>query len=208
MLIKVVYCTAYLGLVILLPYLTLQALTLGLTYEDISIIYGITPALTFMTSPLSGKKRPMPLGMELEKQSSFQHSGFIGDKIGYRPVLIFNMLLTGLAATSFTFMPIYKEYMKVPHAILYKSSKVGEELTAVPYTLFSVVWSVCNEEVTESKCSMWSIEIVFTKICTKIETLSSQKQNYSFKTISNRISILVNTYFGWNSSFCAIVYCG
>ena len=60
-LIKVVYCTAYLGLVILLPYLTLQALTLGLTYEDISIIYGITPALTFMTSPLSGKKRPMPL---------------------------------------------------------------------------------------------------------------------------------------------------
>ena len=56
-LIKVVYSTAYLGLGILGPYLTLQALTLGLTYEDISIIYGITPALTFMLSPLSGKKK-------------------------------------------------------------------------------------------------------------------------------------------------------
>ena len=53
-LIKVVYSTAYLGIVILLPYLTLQALSLGLTYEDISIIYGITPAITFMMSPLSG----------------------------------------------------------------------------------------------------------------------------------------------------------
>ena len=50
-------------------------------------------------------------------------------------------------------MPIYKEYTKVPHAILYKSSKVGEEPTALPYNLFSVVWSECNEEVTESKWS-------------------------------------------------------
>lgn len=54
-LIKVVYCTAYLGLIIMLPYLTLQALTLGLTYEDISIVYGITPAITFMMSPITGK---------------------------------------------------------------------------------------------------------------------------------------------------------
>ena len=58
-LIKVVYSTAWLGLTIIVPYLTLQALTLGLTYEDISIIYGITPALTFMLSPLSGKKNVM-----------------------------------------------------------------------------------------------------------------------------------------------------
>ena len=56
-LIKVAYSTAYLGLIILVPYLTLQALTLGLTYEDISIIYGITPAITFMMSPISGKNR-------------------------------------------------------------------------------------------------------------------------------------------------------
>ena len=53
-LIKVAYSTAYLGLIILIPYMTLQALTLGLTYEDISIIYGITPAITFMMSPISG----------------------------------------------------------------------------------------------------------------------------------------------------------
>ena len=86
------------------------------------------------------------------KQSSFQHSGFVGDKIGYRPVLIFNLLLVGAAATSFTFISVYKEYTKVPHAILYKASKVTEE-PAVPYALLSIVWSLCDEEVTESEGS-------------------------------------------------------
>ena len=62
-LIKVVYCTAYLGLIIMLPYLTLQALTLGLTYEDISIVYGITPAITFMMSPITGKGAGMHVQM-------------------------------------------------------------------------------------------------------------------------------------------------
>ena len=36
------------------PYLTLQALGLGLTYEDISIIYGITPVIALFSSPIAG----------------------------------------------------------------------------------------------------------------------------------------------------------
>ena len=64
--------------------------------------------------------------------------------------MIFNMLLTGLASTSFIFIPVYKEYQKIPHAILYKNSAVGEE-SAIAYTLVSAVWSTCDEELTECK---------------------------------------------------------
>ena len=38
----------------LYPYLTLQAYGLGLTYEDIGIIYGVTPLLSLAASPMSG----------------------------------------------------------------------------------------------------------------------------------------------------------
>ena len=37
------------------PYLTLQALGLGLTYEDISIIYGITPIVALAAAPVAGE---------------------------------------------------------------------------------------------------------------------------------------------------------
>ena len=36
------------------PYLTLQARNLGLTYEDISYVYGIIPVFTFFSSPFAG----------------------------------------------------------------------------------------------------------------------------------------------------------
>ena len=94
--------------------------------------------------------RPFSLSLEVVEKSPSHHLGFIGDKIGYRPVLIFNILLTGLASTSFIFMPAYKEYQKIPHAILYKNSAVGED-SAIAYTLVSVVWSTCDEELTECK---------------------------------------------------------
>ena len=39
---------------LLFPYLTLQAMGLGLTYEDISIIYGISPFIALAAAPISG----------------------------------------------------------------------------------------------------------------------------------------------------------
>ena len=41
---------------LILPYLTLQALGLGLTYEDISIIYGISPVIALAAGPVAGKQ--------------------------------------------------------------------------------------------------------------------------------------------------------
>ena len=43
------------------PYLTLQALGLGLTYADISIVYGISPIVCLGAQPLAGRD------LELEK---------------------------------------------------------------------------------------------------------------------------------------------
>ncbi len=36
------------------PYLTLQARNIGLTYSDISFIYGIIPFFTFFSTPITG----------------------------------------------------------------------------------------------------------------------------------------------------------
>ena len=44
------------GMSLILPYLTLQALGLGLTYEDVSIIYGISPVIALTAGPISGKQ--------------------------------------------------------------------------------------------------------------------------------------------------------
>ena len=75
--------------------------------------------------------------------------GFIADKVGHRPVLIFNLLLTGLASTSFIFIPVYKEYQEVPHAILYKNTLAEE--SEVTYTLVSMAWTLCDEELSEGE---------------------------------------------------------
>ena len=40
-----------------LPFLTLQALGLGLTYADISIVYGLSPILCLGAQPLAGDKK-------------------------------------------------------------------------------------------------------------------------------------------------------
>ena len=48
------------GMSLIFPYLTLQALGLGLTYEDISIIYGISPVIALAAGPIAGKQNQIP----------------------------------------------------------------------------------------------------------------------------------------------------
>ena len=53
---KVIKHFVWAGMSLILPYLTLQALGLGLTYEDISIIYGISPVIALTAGPVAGKQ--------------------------------------------------------------------------------------------------------------------------------------------------------
>ncbi len=105
---------------ILFPYLTLQALGLGLRYEDISIIYGIVPVLTFAAAPVSG---------------------FIGDKVGYKPVLIASIAGGAIASTMFTVIPAYKEMELTPYTVLARPD-AGSSI----YTVDSVAWPLCDSD--------------------------------------------------------------
>ena len=46
----------WVGMSLVFPYLTLQAIGLGLTYEDIGIIYGISPITASAGGPINGKQ--------------------------------------------------------------------------------------------------------------------------------------------------------
>jgi hypothetical protein len=43
------------GVMMVYPFLTLQMRSLGLTFEDISIMYAFIPLFTLIASPVSGK---------------------------------------------------------------------------------------------------------------------------------------------------------
>jgi hypothetical protein len=53
-LIKVFAFFLNMGVNAIFPYLTLQMINIGLSYEDVSFIYGAIPAFTFFTSPIAG----------------------------------------------------------------------------------------------------------------------------------------------------------
>jgi hypothetical protein len=53
-LIKVFAFSLNMGVYAIWPYLTLQMINIGLSYEDVSYIYGAIPLCTFFTSPLAG----------------------------------------------------------------------------------------------------------------------------------------------------------
>lgn len=45
------------GTLMIWPFLTLQMREIGLTYGDVSLIYGLIPAMTFMVQPSLGTRR-------------------------------------------------------------------------------------------------------------------------------------------------------
>ena len=73
--------------------------------------------------------------------------GFIGDLIGYRAVLIFNVAMTGICGTVFNFLPVYKEIEQVPHGLLYINTSAIES-TGMSYSLMSVQWPICEDSFT------------------------------------------------------------
>ncbi len=119
----------------LFPYFSLQMEDLGLTVEDISLINGILPFVTFFALPVSG---------------------FIGDKIGYRTILILEMLVAGATSTYFAFIPTYVETVRLPSAALYKD--MGDGLEAV---VASVQWAPepCSADVSVALCQRYPTKL-------------------------------------------------
>lgn len=125
--VKLTYFAFCCGMSMLFPYLTLQMRQLGMSYEDISYAFGIIPALTFFASPIAG---------------------FIGDRLGYRAILIVSITLTGISATCFDLTPRFSEQIRAPTAIVYELDPLN-----ATYGLFSVQWATCDKQVTSLLCN-------------------------------------------------------
>ena len=54
--------------------------------------------------------------------------GYIGDRIGYRIVIIFNVIIVSLSATSFDWTPRFIEYYRTPTITFNTTSDVTEVL--------------------------------------------------------------------------------
>ena len=111
-------CTTYFllsfAIAFTLPYTTLLLRTLGLTLADAGLVTGLGPVFGFFLTPLAG---------------------YIGDKIGYRPVLLVTIVGLMLSSTAMNFIPVYREY----------SAKVGVDKSLYnssweSFDLKSIVW--------------------------------------------------------------------
>ena len=72
------------------------------------------------------------------KNTEFFRKGFIGDKLGYRVILIVYLLISGAAATAFHFVPRCGEQKLEPHALLYST------ITDQNPQFLSVNWALCD----------------------------------------------------------------
>ena len=115
---KLSYFTYNFGAALLFPFIPLQMIDLGLTIEDIGYIYGLYPLITMFSGPISGKTSVKFNVLVGSFHFNFP-TGFIGDKLGYRVILIVYILTSGAAATAFHFVPRCGEHMLQPHALLY-----------------------------------------------------------------------------------------
>ncbi|XP_017022140.1 major facilitator superfamily domain-containing protein 6 isoform X2 [Drosophila kikkawai] len=98
----------------LLPYLTIHMQSIGLTVEEIAIIYLALPFTTFLSPPITG---------------------FLVDKFGkYKPVVVMSLLLNAIFHHSLLFIPQQEIPGVVPSAFVLRHADSGD---------IEVWWSPC-----------------------------------------------------------------
>ncbi|KAI9583894.1 hypothetical protein GQX74_010229 [Glossina fuscipes] len=90
----------------LLPYLTIHMQSIGLTVEEIAIIYLALPFTTFLSPPITG---------------------FLVDKFGkYKPVVVMSLLLNAIFHHSLLFIPQQEIPGVVPSAFVMRHPDSGD----------------------------------------------------------------------------------
>ncbi|KAM8715675.1 hypothetical protein ACLKA7_002686 [Drosophila subpalustris] len=90
----------------LLPYLTIHMQSIGLTVEEIAIIYLALPFTTFLSPPITG---------------------FLVDKFGkYKPVVVMSLLLNAIFHHSLLFIPQQEIPGVVPSAFVLRHPDSGD----------------------------------------------------------------------------------
>lgn len=81
------------------------------------------------------------LGINIIVVLLIKFTGFIGDKIGYKPVLLVSIVGIGLCGTCFDLIPRYKEYLRYPSAMVTMNSSNNNS-----FILRSVLWPITYPE--------------------------------------------------------------
>ena len=106
------------GTVLVYPFITLQALEIGLTFTDLGIIGIFQPILTLVGTTLIGIAYVSRRHEKYQKFIFIMHTaGMVGDKWGMRPAFLLTMLCMS-AGTWFHFVPRYVKVDRIPLAII------------------------------------------------------------------------------------------
>ena len=184
------YFILFLGLNFFSPFLMLQMRTLGLTLTDASLVTGFGKLIAGVFTPMFG---------------------YIGDKLGYKSVLIFTLIGLIATSTSLNFLPIYREY----------SAKIGLDKSMYDDTWKnfdskSILWfgkyedlnSSCEYEAQENiikeiECEdkVFNVDIVFNKedidnsLAANCTDLGIQTCKYFVQEINDQEILICNVRF-------------
>jgi len=95
------YFALFFSFNLVFPYFTLQLRTLGLTLDDAALIGGITPIAAFAFAPLLG---------------------YLGDKLGFKAVLICSLMGSLVSSGALPFVPTYRSLQPQAAVVNFNSS--------------------------------------------------------------------------------------
>ncbi len=137
----------------------------------------------------------------------FNFAGYLGDKIGYKPIIIWDAIIVGSALTSYMFIPTDKVSIKSPYV------DIGPQMVDSTFPLLSVNWPLCNgdKDTTDiDKCAQsWLADTDSSKVQEFLADIN-EFVNCSHNNVNNlTISVpgmmeFSNTTESSNGTFCAL----
>lgn len=76
--------------------------------------------------------------------------GFIGDKIGYKAVMVACLAASAITQTTFLFLPPFHEYQQNPYAILVREGNSSDSTLEAEFNLLEIYWPLCPDEAAVS----------------------------------------------------------
>ena len=126
---NVLYGMSFLAFSSVIIYATLQARHIGLSFTDVGVVLGLLPFASALANPLLGNLIILSI-----TDSSFKifvlynikfpicivqtTLGYLGDKIGLKPMVLFAMIGFGVCGTCMDLTPRYKEFYRYSTSII------------------------------------------------------------------------------------------
>ena len=122
-------------------------------------------------------------------------SAFIGDKIGYRNLMIANALVMAASSTCFDLTPRFSQEVRSPVAVVYPIANRSSN-----YSLHSIDWPICDMETNVRNCEDSFMNL--TNFDNLGDFLSCTKDDPTFHLEEDFIIESINATKYKNGSFC------